>query len=293
MKEFVRRNPVSTFIALTLGFQLGIVLIAWALIPAGSHLHDYPQAHMVFRFRVFGPLFFAALITWWIEGGAGIRTLFKSFLNWRVPIRWYAMAASWKFIFTYIGMMAIAAFGVATWPGAVAPDFFWPLMKNMAFIVGIAVVEETSWMKFSVTRLHERYSALRTSLTVGLAWGLWYLPMVMIGEGVPDGVPWWVFLAGMFSLTVLLNWTFNMTRSGTVLLVMQIVSNCAFFITPVLPAWTGGPLFVSGFVAVFFLGSLFLLWKYGGAELGTGPRARWSEPATVHVPALAGVVRRP
>lgn len=277
MKGLVARNPVTTFIALTLGFQLSIVVAAWLLMPKGGHLHDYPEAHMVFRFRVFGPLVFAVAITAWLEGRAGLVKLFSAFLQWRVPARWYALAFTWKFIFTYVGMMAVVAAGIAPWPGWITGDFTLALLKSMPFIVGIAIVEETSWMKFGVTRLHERYTALRASVIIGLCWGLWYLPMMLLGEGVPDGIPWWVFLVSMFSLTVFLNWAYNQTRSGTVLLVMQILSNCAFFVTPVLPAWTGGPLFISAFVAVFLVAAIGLILKFGAQELGTGPRARWNE----------------
>lgn len=293
MKALVSRNPVTTFIVLTLGFQLTIVLAAWALIPQGMHLHDLPKAHMVFRLRVFGPLFFAVAITAWIDGWTGLRKLFSAYFNWRIPPQWYLLAFSWKFICTYIGMAAVVLVGVADWPGFVTPDFFWPLMKNMAFIVGIAIVEETSWMKFGVTRLHERYSALRTSLTVGLCWGLWYLPMLILGEGVPDGIPWWVFLVSMFNLTVMLNWMYNMTHSGVVLLCAQIVSNCAFFIAPVLPAWTGGPVFVTAFVSVFFLFAGFLLLWFGPTDLGTGPRARWSDPVLRPVAGGSGQAKKP
>ena len=278
MRSFVARNPVSTFIVLTLGFQLSIVLLAWLLIPEGRHLHDLPMAHMVFRLRVFGPLFFAVAITAWIDGGLGLRKLFAAYFNWRVPPQWYLLALTWKFIFTYLGMAAVVLLGVAQWPGFTTPDFFWPLMKNMTFIVGIAIVEETSWMKFSVTRLHERHTALRASLIVGLCWGLWYLPMLMLGEGVPDGIPWWVFLVSMFSLTVMLNWIYNMTHSGLVLLCAQIVSNCAFFIAPVLPAWTGGAVFVTAFIAVFFLAAGGVILWFGPENLSNGPRARWSDP---------------
>ena len=97
-----------------------------------------------------------------------------------------------------------------------APDFFGGTFKalkglivNLPFIIGIAFVEETAWMKFSVTRLQEKYSALRSCLTVGVAWGLWYLPMLLVGEGVPDGYPWPVFLLSMVCLTVLLGWAYS------------------------------------------------------------------------------------
>ncbi len=278
MNSFVSRNPVLAFIILTLGFQLGIVLMAWAMLPKGIALHEVPDAHMLFRFRVFGPLVFATAITYRLEGGPGIRRLFGSFLHWRVPLPWYALAFSWKFLFTWSGILAVSLMGLAEWPGWFTHHWGMALLKNLPFVVGIAVVEETAWMKFSVTRLQARYSAFRSCLTVGLCWGCWYLPMMILGEGVPDGIPWYAFLLGMFSLTVMLGWTYNMTHSGMVLLVMQIVSNCAFFIVPVLPGWAPGPIFVTAFVVVFFLVAVFLLARYGAKELGVGPRARWEGP---------------
>ncbi len=266
LRRTVAKAPVTVFIALTLGFQLTIVLLAYALMPAGTELHDHPDAHMVFRFRVFGPLVFSVGLTWLLEGRNGLRRLFGAFLHWRVPVRWYALAFTWKFIVTYIGMAVLAFFAVRAWPGTIAPGFLPGLLRNMPFIVGIAIVEETAWMKFAVTRLNERHSAWRTSLIVGLCWGLWYLPMLLLGEGVPDGIPWPVFLFSMLSLTVLLSWAYNETHSGLVLLIMQILSNCAFIMVPVLPGWHHlDPAYVVAFVAVFFVAALAILWYAGPA----------------------------
>ena len=132
-------------------------------------------------------------------------------------------------------------------------------------------------MKFAVTRLQEKYSAFRSCLVVGLCWGCWYLPMLILGEGVPDGIPWPVFLLSMFSLTVVLGWVYNETRSGLVLLVMQIVSNCAFFIVPVLPAWWGGdPTYVVAFVIAFTVIALLVVWRAGPENLSSRVRATWS-----------------
>ena len=63
MKAFVSRNPVTTFIVLTLGYQVGVVLLAHHLMNGSGDLHGHPMAHNVFRMRAFGPLFFAMAIT--------------------------------------------------------------------------------------------------------------------------------------------------------------------------------------------------------------------------------------
>lgn len=285
MKAKLSQYPVLTFVALTLGFQFAIVgFVKWHL-PDGARIHDDETAHMIFRLRAFGPLAFAMLLTAWFEGKTGLRNLFGAFLNWRVGPQWYALAFGWKFLFTYVGISVIWLLGIKGWPGWFAGDgpdglvkHLGQLLQNMPFIIGIAFVEETAWMKYCVTRMQERFSAFRSCLLVGIGWGLWYLPMLLVGEGVPDGYPWPVFLLSMVCLTILLGWTYNMTHSGTVLLIMQIVSNCAFFIIPVLPDWhAGDATYVTGFVAANFVSAVTLVLLFGWRELGTKPRARWSD----------------
>jgi membrane protease YdiL (CAAX protease family) len=285
MRKFIEQFPVLTFIILTLAYQFVVVGVVWSQLSEGQHLHDDAFSHMIFRLRVFGPLVFAVLLTIYLEGTSGLRKLFGAFFNWRVPLRWYALGFGWKFLFTYLGVGALTLFGVVSWPGWVVDDFFggdhsalkdW--MSNLGFIVGIAFVEETAWMKFCVTRMQERWSALASCVLVGLAWGMWYLPMLLIREGVPDGYPWHMFLLSMVALTILLGWVYNMTHSGLVLLIMQIVSNCAFFIVPVLPTWwNGDPTFINAFVSVNIVSAITIVAVYGWRELGTGPRAKWSE----------------
>jgi hypothetical protein len=209
MRQFVAKYPVLVFTLLTLAYQFAVVGVVWARLGPGQHMHDDAFAHMVFRFRVFGPLVFAMLLTFYLEGGKGLRTLFEGFIHWKVPAKWYLLAFSWKFLFTYVGIGFLVLVGQAQWPGWVVDNFFggdlsnlkaW--LSNLGFIVGIAFVEETAWMKFSVTRMQERYSALTSCLLVGIGWGLWYLAHavdrrgcsrwislahVPVEHGMPDG----------------------------------------------------------------------------------------------------------
>ena len=102
--------------------------------------------------------------------------------------------------------------------------------------------------------------------------------MLLLGDGVPDGYTWPMFMTSMLALTFLLGWTYNMTRSGTILLIMQTVSNCAFFIVPVLPAhWNLDDAYVNSFVAFNLLSAILLVIIYGPKELGTRKRAKWND----------------
>ncbi len=287
MKAWVSRYPVLTLAVIVLGIQLAIVLMARSLMPAGARMHDAPEAHMIFRFRVFWPLIFAVLISWYLEGTDGLKRLFGSYKVWRVPGKWYAFSLSWKFLFCYLVWAITDLTGILPWPGAAQPMFsaaehggrmhFLNLLATMPFIIFVALVEETTWMKYCTTRLQEKYTAFVSCTITGIIWGLWYLPMLLLGEGVPDGIPWYMFLLSMIGLAILLGWVYNMTHSGLILLIMLIVSNIAFFIMPALPmAHHGDASWIKAFVWMEIAIAAFLVIKYGHREMGEGPRPTWS-----------------
>ncbi|MCB0770417.1 MAG: CPBP family intramembrane metalloprotease [Flavobacteriales bacterium] len=286
MKAWISRFPVLTLAICVLGIQFAIILIAGAMIPEGSHLHDIPDAHMLFRFRVFTPLVFAVGITWYLEGGAGLRKLFAAYRIWRVPGKWYAFSLTWKLLFCWLAWAVADLLGILPWPGFFLEYLFDDnaahlkvMMWSMPFVLGLALVEETTWMKYCVTRLQENHSALFSTVLTGLIWGLWYLPMLLLGEGVPDGVAWWIFIANMVALAVILGWVYNMTHSGLILLIMQVISNVAFFILPALPiTHDGDSSYVKAFVVVELSMAVFIVLRYGAKDMGTIPRAKWSDP---------------
>lgn len=288
MKTWLSKYPVLVLAAFVLGIQFSIVLVAGSMIPDGLRLHDVPDAHMIFRFRVFTPLLFAVLITWYLEGMAGLRTLFGAYRVWKVPGKWYAFSLSWKFLFCYLGWAIADLTGLLEWPGAALPLFtgehphILNIIESMPFILGIALVEETTWMKFCATRLQDKYSAFVSCVITGILWGLWYLPMLLLGEGVPDGVPWYMFMLSMIGLALVLGWVYNMTHSGLILLIMQVISNIAFFVMPALPlCHDGNPSWVIAFICVEVVIAAMLVIKFGPQEMGVGPRPTWNKSAAL------------
>lgn len=283
MRRLVTRFPVLCFVLLTLSYQFAVIgFIGWRT-RIGYDLIEDPVTHMVFRFRILGPLACAMLLTYYLEGWLGLRTLFAGFLKWRVPVRWYLLAFSWKFLFTWVGVAALAVLGWRAWPGWFNEQLasgHWSVLVDLArampFIVLIAFVEETGWMKYCATRLQDRYPAAAACLLTGIGWSMWYMPMLVVGEGVPDGYPLPVFMISMVALAVLLGWAYNMTGSGTVLLIMQVVSNCAFFLLPVLPGFHElDATYVNSFVAVNVLVATGLILIYGWHRLGMDAPASW------------------
>lgn len=292
MRSFVARYPVLVFVCIVLGFQFAMIGFVFAVVPDGMYVDDVPLAHNVFRLRVFFPIVFSTLITYYLEGTVGLKRLYGAFIHWRTSAKWYAFALSWKFIMGYIAIvLAWLVWGdTPTWwlSGTLTA-----LATHMPFIVGIAIVEETSWIRFAMTRMQTRYNAFWSAMIVGNCWASWYLPMNLIDIGTPQGVPDWVFHSGVVSLTVLLIWVYNTTRSGTVLLIMQILSNMAFFLMPVLPDDSRPDHRIIAYSWVFMAVALTLILVFGTENLSRKKRVRWGEEAepAPSEDAVVGVLR--
>jgi membrane protease YdiL (CAAX protease family) len=86
--------------------------------------------------------------------------------------------------------------------------------------------EEIGWRGFALDRLQIRMSALRASLVLGLVWSLWHVPLFFVpgsfqadlGPGSPR---FWIFLAGLIPLSVLMTWVYNNASRSTLSAVLM------------------------------------------------------------------------
>jgi membrane protease YdiL (CAAX protease family) len=105
--------------------------------------------------------------------------------------------------------------------------------EKLAFSIPTALMacmlEEFGWRGFAQPRLQRRYSALVSTLIVGVAWGLWHAPINYLGLSQFGTMVVPLLMVNLLSnvaLAVLLAWVYNSTR-GSMLLVLL----CHFAIT--------------------------------------------------------------
>ena len=215
MQSIINRYPVTSYYV--------IALLLSAVILAILFMVDL--AETLFFLGTFGPGLAAILVTALISGGAGIRKLLGSLLIWRVGIQWWSVALLLPALI-YLG--AVYLFSLF---GGPAPDLsrYQPIYTIIPIIIMFILLngvgEELGWRGFMLPRSQSRYSALVSSLIVGLFWGLWHVPVYFI-EGTAQSmlrsqVGFWVGLL-LFTLTtmtisVIYTWLFNNTR-GSVLI---------------------------------------------------------------------------
>jgi membrane protease YdiL (CAAX protease family) len=100
-----------------------------------------------------------------------------------------------------------------------------PVAVFFAVIFG-PLGEELGWRGYALPRLQQRYSALTSSLSLGLVWTLWHIPMFWgPGGTVVSGGPVTFWAIGKYVLylsgfSILYTWLFNNTRGSVLLAVI-------------------------------------------------------------------------
>jgi membrane protease YdiL (CAAX protease family) len=221
MSTFVKKYPaISMFVLAELIGGALIAPIAAGMVPADS---------MFFLLAAFSASLAGIILTAIVSGKAGLRKLFRRLLVWRVGIGWWVIAL-FAVAFIYLGGMFLVSFyeGLVLDLSHVGPIYMIIPLLIFATLTHGGLGEELGWRGFLLPRLQARYSALVSSIIIGIMWGLWHLPLFLI-EGIPFyyeiGQAYGVIPAVLgiaFFLTVpwsiLLTWMHNNTQ-GSLLLV--------------------------------------------------------------------------
>jgi membrane protease YdiL (CAAX protease family) len=110
-------------------------------------------------------------------------------------------------------------------------------------------------------RLQQRFSALTTSVVIGLVWAFWHVPLILAGAG--DFTAFHEYVVYVVATSVILGWLYNNTRGALpVVMITHAASNMAAFgeVTAELPAIFD---IVSGNI-IFYVACATLIVLYAG-----------------------------
>lgn len=219
-REFLKRHSVP--IGLALMFAL-----TWPF---------YAQLGL---FVGYGLALASLIMTGLTLGWAGIRALLGRFLVWRVGVRWYLVALLGP------ALLTLAAVGLGYALAGTRPDsssvdarsIFGPSANLWYYLVPFFFVdlltngEELGWRGYLLPRLRARFSALTSSVILGIVWGLWHLPKFWAAGNIAPVV--WAVLHNT-AMAVLYTWVYENT-SGSLLIasLLHAASNTAYVFLPV------------------------------------------------------------
>ena len=209
-------------------FPLKFVLIAftftWAfwllvMLEARGLIASLPVPAMLLG--AFGPMLAAVVLTAQEGGRAGLRSLLSRVVRWRVAPVWYGVALLGPIVLTLVAMaLQLVLFGGQP-PSLLAMVEELPtvVVISVYMLIQVGIGEEIGWRGYALPKLQASYSALVSSLVLGVIWFLWHLPLFFTAGTSYSNTPLWVFLVFLLPFSILISWVFNST-GGSVLMVM-------------------------------------------------------------------------
>jgi membrane protease YdiL (CAAX protease family) len=218
-------------------------------------------------------------IVLWLRGPAGIRRLVHRLRPWLLGKGWPVLAVC---LLLPLGVVVLtvrilAALGVAV------PPLSWEGWSNYLHgavigggLMGPGLFEEIGWRGFALPHLQRRYSALVSSLIIGLVWAFWHFPNFfaftpsMLAVFVPMGMV----------LSLIYTWAYNSTGGSlfaVVLLHGATIASGKLFAGPAAGVSLGQGVIAGLPYAVIAAG---LVWRYGAANLSWRDRVVAEPPNT-------------
>jgi membrane protease YdiL (CAAX protease family) len=192
----------------------------------------------------------------------------------RVGSKWYAAAL---FISPFLGLMTLVVERTFELPTATAEEMIETLPLCVIFPFFSASGEEVGWRGFLLPKLQKRYSAFKSSILVGVAWGMWHIPtqilaMRQYGAAVVLASIFVSHIVAMTAQSVVVTWLYNNSRQSLLLVMLYHYSLTftAIFTSPLsssesamLPHWLIFALFywVAALIIIVTSGSEHLVRK--------------------------------
>jgi membrane protease YdiL (CAAX protease family) len=205
---------------------LGLSWLFW--IPAvltGQDVLTFPVVLLLVLGGV-GPALGAFLLLYRTQDVAGRRDYWHRLAGFRrISARWYAVILLAVPLLTGLGLLMDVLTGGRVPSFDAAARFLSRPLTILPFAASTLIVgplpEELGWRGYALGQLQARWTALKSSLVLGLLWGLWHLPLFfMVGYYHHDHVGvgtlrFWLFFINIVALSVLYSWVFNNNRRTT------------------------------------------------------------------------------
>ena len=204
---WIRRHPLSAFFAWF--FTVGQAF-AFAPLVVDTPI---PDQFFIIGSTLVGLFLPALVITRLTDGPEAVRRLLRSYVRWRVGLRWYALVL---LLVPLIGLaLGVALFGLpAAMTAAVVQVFAFQLV--LAFLPN-NWAEEGVWTGFVQARLQRRHGPVLAALITGPLFALQHIAFMVENPPLVAALLL-VFLAIMAtSFRFLTGWLFN--RTGSLFLV--------------------------------------------------------------------------
>ncbi len=221
----------------------------------------------------FGPLVSATIVTAVYEGRKGLVALFIKAFDYHFDKRWwFAVVLLLPFLVVVSFVVAVVLDGVVPFSEVFSnPLIVFPAFFSVLFLSG-PFEEEFGWRGYALPRLQAKYSAVLSSVVLGVIWGAWHIPQFLIpGNGMFYKTPFLTFMLTIVAATILFTWVYNSTNGSLLaMLLMHTAFNLSMFTFPVLDT-SYGYVFV---LVAFVVAAVSVTILFGSAGLAKRHKTR-------------------
>jgi membrane protease YdiL (CAAX protease family) len=225
-KPLMKQHPVASFYVLS----YAISWVLWA--PAVLYIKFYLPTDQVPGWLMipnlvgsWGPFFAALAVTGILEGKPGVKKLLARLLVWRVGFQWYLVVFLLPLVILFAALGIFALQGGAV--GRFDPGQWYAVLLVPVFALLFGPLgEELGWRGYALPRLQRSYSALWSSLIVGVLWAFWHAPAYWAPAGTAiSGQPVTLLAVGWYliftiGIAILHTWIYNNTKASVLIAIL-------------------------------------------------------------------------
>ena len=202
----------------------------WGLAILTGASMESGQGVALLLLGVTGPMVTGITFVYLTRDKEGRRDYWNRIINFKsISSKWYLV------IFLFVPALHLLSAlldvliggGGTTWGEAALGMVSNPLslIASILFASLIPFIEELGWRGYVLDRLQEKQSALTSSLSLGVLWSVWHLPMFFIEGSYQAGLgigtlEFWMFFLSIVPLTFVFTWIYNNTKRSTLAVIL-------------------------------------------------------------------------
>lgn len=223
MHHFIQRNPLWAFIILNYTISWSFLYPSYRIIQENDGITPLALIGLI---GAYGPSL-AAIIVQWVIDKKKVKALLRSLIQVRAGFKLYAFVILFP-ILLYLTVYALALLTNSEsiqshWTAGLSGIPIWFLLALPFGPMG----EELGWRGFMLPKLLEKFSLIKSTIIVGLAWGIWHLASFTFpGAAIPSFLPvnpWTIllFIANTIALSMIYTYV-HLRSKGSIFLAILL-----------------------------------------------------------------------